>query len=701
MTRQVVIGPDGKLAYADELPRVPPTRAQAKAAGQPRKSFLERVGATVKENAVEAGAQVNKLRQGFTLGLADPIAAGIIGGVEALENDTNFVDEYRKARGQQAVRQQRINEQAGTLGTVAEFAGGMAAPLGTGQRAVNAVNALRTRAGGEALGRFGQYVTRGGAQGATAGAATSLIGQQDFSDLGRVAVDTARDTTVGGLLGATLGVAAPAAASGVKYVNRLRKGAQGRVERALEAKAAAEEQIIAAIKRGGTIPAAESRIAAMTAQGAEPVIADASRTTRDAMRTLTDRGARGAQELEDKLVTRAERRGGRLRGAIEDISGISPQATTAAVQRANRMQRQAIGGVDYAPGGPLDNPFILTPQQNRVLTSRVAPGKPADQTFRRLYREAVETIKANPNFRAPGRDEPATARVIDETLRGYRQEITRLYKAGEGNKATALRAQFDELRAALRTQNPDYAAILDRQARGLAKERAVAEAEKLSGGIFTKPRETMDAIRQIAHPDDLNATRGVLLDKLFTQTGNRAAYRKLKDALSDPNQVEQRELIDFIMGGPQNTKRLQDWMDAERQGLLTEQRLGNSATTRNLASAEQFESDRLIAAGNAARAGAGVATGSPGMFANAALNSIRYGVAAARGANQAVVDPAMLMLMRRTAKPGDLTRMEQKALREAQRRAQRRAGPAGAVGRAGGIAVTDVTSPGNNYDEEY
>jgi hypothetical protein len=681
----------------------PATRTEARQAGVPRKGMLGRytdaVGDTLKRDA----SYLRRIQNGLLLGQRPRIEAGVDAAIDTLSGKGGFRENYDRAILPARRREAKLRRDTeGFAGEAAEFAGGMLVPTGSGNLAVKGVNKVLEGAGKSQLGRVGQYLTRGGAQGGTIGGITAALNSQDLTNVKDVAERFAGGAGWGTAIGAGLGFAAPVASSALTYGRRLAQGQKGRIERALEGRAAAEEQVIEAVKRGGSISAAESRIAAMNQQGAEPILADASRTTRDAMRTLTDRGAKGAQELEDALVSRADRRGGRLRNVIEDISGINSGATTAETLRTTQQARKAVGEGQYAPGGPLDKPFLLTPQQNKALTARVAPGNPADRTFRQFYKEAVETINANPNFRAPKAGEPATARVIDETLRLYRQRINQLYKAGEGNQAAALRAQFDALREGLRKQNPDYASILDYQARGLAKERAIVEAEKIAGGIFTKPRETMDAIRQISHPDDVNAVRGVLADRLFRETGNRAAYRKLRGALNDPNQPEAREVVDFIMGGQGGTKRLEDWLSAERQGVLTEQRLGNSATSRNLAAAEQFESDRLIALGNAGRAGAGVVTGSPGMVANALLNTTRYGAAAARGANQAVVDPAMLALMRRTAKPGDLTRMEQKALREAQRRAKRRAAPANLVGSGAGVGVANMMYPGSPavFDEE-
>jgi hypothetical protein len=705
MSAKLVVDADGNIVEYAPAPVASPTRQQAKTQGVPRKSraaeMWDDYTQAVKENVQRDGAILNRVREGFTLGIAEPISAGIIGGVQALQDGTDIRDEYRAERGRMARRSARIRQQAGLAGEVGQFVGGMAAPLGTGQRAVDTVNKIRKGAGAaKELGRVGQYVTRGTQQGAISGGITSLAQQDDLSNLPRVVGEVGRDMLAGGAGGAALGFVAPAAATAVAGVKRLLPG--GRFGAARGAVEEAQANILDQVNRASDIPAAERRVAEMREQGVGPVLADVSRATQDNVRALSDLGVRGADEIAEKLDIRSERRGGRLRNVMEQISGINSSVTAAEFKRGQQTARKAIGESQYAVGGALDTPFLLTPQQNKALMSRAVPGNPADRTFRKFYEDALETYNANPNNIPHKRWNIApSGRVMDETLRLYRQRINQLYKSGQGNEGAALRAQFDALREGLRRQNPEYADILDFQARGLAKERAIDEAGKIAAGIFSKPREVLDALRQVGHPEDVNAMRGVLADRLFRETGNRRAHTQIKRALADPNQPEARQVIDFIMGGPERTAKLQKWLDAEAPAIRTEGRLGGPNTSTNqMAMLNAVGADMESAGANVARLGAGIVTGSPGMATNAGALSYKYGKRLSDMVRRMQVAPAELKLLRKDVKEGDLTRMERRVLQRAAKRAARRAGPAAAAGRGGGYAVANVTRPGNTYEDE-
>lgn len=637
-----------------------------------------------------------RVGSGATFGLDKRLRAGISAIGDKIKGE-RLGDAYDRNLIAERRAEVALKDRTGLAGDVAEFGGALVTPVKGAGLAIKGARALRR---GKDLGRLGQYVIGGMGAGATSGALEGAARSEDLTDIPQVAGNTLKAAGIGALTGGALGAAAIPIGGAVRSaVRAVRPG--GRFAAGREAVEAGEHALINQIERGGSVSKAEQRIGELSDQSAEPRLADVSAQTQSALRALTDKGVKGTDEAQAIFKERGVRRGGRLRSVIERVSGVDSAVTSAARQRTMEAVRKAEGGTDYALGGALDQPMLLTPQQQKLLKSQLQPGTPADRTFVKMFNKAVDTVKANPNALPSKPGEPATARVLDETLRGYRQKISRLYKAGKGNEATALRGQFDALRGALREQNPQYADIIDNQARRLATERAAKLGDKWGGKIFENPREVMDEItrlRRSAHADDIEAFRGSLADRAFTLTGSRASMpAKIQKAISDPLQPEGKALWDFILGGEAKTAEAMKWLKAEEITAATERKLGGSQTSTNLEGLEGLDENTVNAMMNLGRAGVGAATGSPGMLANALALTGKYTGRAIAGKNIEASRKIQLKNLMRRVERGKLTRMQLRAKQKEAIRAARRQQGTNVLGRAAGYPAAVF----NTEDEEY
>lgn len=734
MPRVLVRGPDGQLRYVneDEEAKKPATRKERVSQGQPRKQPVDRQARAERASSLAGSLFGNILQSGGNpiMGLANAAVDYFRGdddpakpaaqvkadlGARALSGGTFGLDKRLRAatgaaldRGGYGANREaeeraevRRRGRTGFAGDVAEFGGAMAVPIGGGVRAIKAANAARLARGGKELGKVTQGVLGGTVTGGLSGLAEGAARSPDFTEVNRTIGDALTSGAYGAGVGAVLGPAAGFAGSAI------RKGTEtlsrsGRRRLAREALEDAEQRIIQNMDEAGlNVGRADERIAEMVAAGSEPRIADIAGINRSRLRALTDKGTRGTDQAAAVLDERSVQRGGRLRNIIANISGIGADTLSAAEARTSRAARKAQGSIDYAPGGPIDQPMNLTPQQVALLQKRVAPTSKADAQFQKLYADAVETVNANPNNPRIDPDGPATGRAIDEMLRGYRQKITALYKAGKGNRAAALRAQFDALRDTLREQNPEYAAMVDDQARGLAEERAFAEGDKLAKSIFNDPRAVMDGISQIPHPEDKAAIRTALVSRLFSQSGNPANLsEKILRQLRDPNQPEARKMWDFVFGGPEKTDEALKWLRAEHEGALTERRLLGTQTSANMAGLDRLDADSVDIASGIGRALGGTATLNPAMATSGGLQAAKaMGARIAQPGIDALNQAELKTLMRRVER-GDLTRMQQRALKTKERRIKRRSKSVTAGGRAAGYLTGKVTQRSPD-DEEY
>lgn len=702
---------NGNLKYVDEgegfsgaKPAL--SRKQAKAAGTPRKALadLERGKNFINDIPVigKANKVLQDLRSGFTFGL-DKRASAL--GTSLAEAATGQGFNYsRNLEREKQEEAQRAGE-TGLAGTTARFVGGMAVPIGGAGTAIKLAEKVR---GGKELGRFGTYLVGGAGAGATGGALGGAA-EADWSDPEDIARRTATGAGGGALLGSALGGGGALVAPQARRIVQSVGGRRARRAMARDIVESAQTRALETVERGGSLKAAERELADAEARNAEPMLADVNIAARGEAKRLQNRGLRGADEAAQTAVTRSNRRGGRLRNAIAEISGIAPQTLAQRSGRTVRKARLDEGEEGYASAGFLDNAAPESRVIDEILNKSDASNTEAHAIVRKAFKDANDAIDINrelpnpfvmvPREGAPGGEVAwPTMRAVDLVIRDLRGKADTLYKSD-----TALAEGINSVRKALQKelrQNGEYADLLDQQAAGLAKESAIKFAQANGSKVLSNPREVLDDLmtKYADKPEELQAIRSALVSEMFDKTRSRTLPKQVLDSIDDPNQPEAKALWDFIMDGPENTNKLRNWIKGELPATAVDRYLaGNVSATGELTQGGADSAGQI--AGAVGRAAIGQATGNTAMMAGNVTNAVTRAMDAVRKGPGAMAEDALLLrILTRKARSGDLTKMERRALRRAKRQKAERERLLNRTGRVIGMGIGGI-QPGEGKED--
>jgi hypothetical protein len=511
----------------------------------------------------ETGAGIlRKAAQGFTFNLMDEGigAAHALGkvfqGKDAMER------EYRIARDTE--RQLNETQANGTGGAIAEIAGALANPIGTGAKALQFIGKAGKFAAPVA--KIGQRLERapavvqGIAAGANQGALNAVGADESANGVGDLVTRAGQGAIAGGIGGGVLG----AATTGV------RRAAQILSDRApAAAERVAYGKIGNMLERAGVTPArAEREIAVTNARGGDAVLGDmspglASQTGALAKRPDVAPSNDMIKRSRGRLADRGERFDAELR---RHVGNADADAHIDAINAARKGQ----GKVDYEQA--LDGKFHWN-QQLQDFVDKADPeihdafrkgahlASLHDQDIAQLGMKIGEDGKPIITSTTP------SMRVFDYTKRAMDTKIGAALRAGDEPLAAGLSNQLGKFKQMIMGANPDYAPALAKQRDAFERVSATQLGLDVVSRMRKEPRKVLKELQALDPSKHADARQGIadaLID-LRTQKVDPVAF--LQSVSRSP---EQRKILEFMFNGKGNLGRFRRFMDRETRTADTD-----------------------------------------------------------------------------------------------------------------------------------
>lgn len=546
----------------------------------------------------------------------------------------------REIRNQEKQEYRRDNP---ITSTVAEIAGSLAMPVGTGATALRGAGSVLSRIApraGEALGRAGARVanagsvTKGGLIGANAGTLNAAGSSENIDQ-------TAGDAALGGVVGAGLGVGLGTLGRAVQGGARILRDRSGK-----QAKTVAAQQVQKMLERGDITPEqANKMIQKANREGGDMMLMDVTPgLTSEAGVLSRNTNLKNANKLIQRGESRAEARRGRIAGKIEDTAELpSGVGSFDALREGDILKatRGAMGQRQYAQGGVMDGKIEWTDEVENAVKS--APN------FQKMMVRAVERARQfGDDIAAQVNGERVPSmRVWDYLKRAYDEEIGPMVRAGNREGAAAYSAELGRIKEQIIKANPGYAKILTAQRDYFQRQEALEMGSKLWKDLAKNPRQTNRYLDDLAaeNPSAFDEARVGMIDKLIndvlTSSNPVSVLTKVK------NEQATRRAMETLFGDKTKYNRFMRYLRTEAKGAQADAmtRYSGQSQTSRMSQANAGTSSDLAELGVAGAAG-----GAFGGVMGAVANPARRMMQMAKVISESAQDEIAKMLM---SKGGD------------------------------------------------
>lgn len=503
---------------------------------------------------------VRSIASGITFGWADEFAAKMD---ELTGRGGTYEQNIKKERARDAqipVSIQLPGEIAGAVGSAV-----LTAPLA----------AWRAIASTSALPQWMRFAALGGVEGALAGAGNATEDNR------------ASGAAVGAAIGAPVGAVAPSIVRGVQSV-------AGGIRNAVSPEAGAAADIGRAMVRDQSTPAdlAAGMVAARADRGGVATLADVGGEN---VRGLTERIAQtpgaGRSQVVPALTERQTAQLGRISDDLASLTGTrqsAHQATEDVVREraaaASPLYQRAYDAGDVPVWSPGLERLSASPTVQNAMQGAVRvwqdnaiadgfgamnPGAMVDRGGRLSFLNGRVPVFPNIQFW------DYTKRIVDD-------QVGAALRAGEDQKARTLTRLSQTLRNELDQIVPEYRAARDAWAGPSAYLNAIEEGRSVLSRSMSSD-EFAASFRRLS-PSEQEGYRIGAVSSIVSKMGNDPA--KLADLTKYLRAPEVREKIAAMMPTPEAAQAWQRRLNFEvRSSELTARTLGNSATARRLAEA--------------------------------------------------------------------------------------------------------------------
>jgi hypothetical protein len=507
----------------------------------------------------------HKFVQGLTFNNLDELNAGahalVFGGLNAIKHGD--IREIGRDYGFQKDVEHEIDRRGdGVGGTVAEIAGALANPIGTGAKGLQALKfAPRLVKAGDALERAPALV-QGVVAGANQGALNAVGSADDSSHLLR---DTANGALGGGIAGGMFGGA----------VTGLRRAGQIFADRGENAaERVAYNHIANMLGKADISPTtAQRRLLVDNGRGGDNMVMDLSpglgaQASALAKRPEIPTSNRMIERAQDRIAERPDRLDEQLRAGISTPSGEDATGHINAVTGA----RKAHGDIDYKAA--LDGKFAWNHELQDFVDHAPAEVHAAfrdgahladlhDQDIGQLGMHIGEDGK--PIFNTT-----PSMRVFDYTKRAMDAKISAALKSGDNAYASGLSNQLNKFKALVSKANPDYAPILAKQRDSYQQVEATNTGLQIVQRLKKDPRQLATELNALPPEKQDDARTGILQAMLGMHNNRKDTVAFLKSISNSP---DQRPVMEFVFGGKQNYTRFEKWMNSELKGRTVDQKI--------------------------------------------------------------------------------------------------------------------------------
>jgi hypothetical protein len=588
-------------ARADFLARNKPTKpgtVNVKPLTAEEKEAKRRVDFGKKHGLGSSGLErmfTNGITSNFMDNIGSAVNAATFGTARAIKKgDVGEIGkEYRIS---QLVEKARDKEAAnGTGGTIAEIAGALANPIGTGSTALKAMTfSPRAVKIGKALDEA-PAVVQGIAAGSLQGGLNAL-GASD-GDLGKAG----QGFLAGGIGGGAMG----GVASGV------RRGVQILRDRAPEAaERVAHTRIGNMLDNSGKTPAQiEREMAVSKARGGDPMLMDMTPGLRAQAGALSRRpdvptSNKMIERGEARILDRPAKYEQKLREHITPSTGTDAAAHTASVHGA----RKAHGDLDYKAA--LDGKFHWNDSLQKVIDDvpEMQAAMRDGAKLASLYDQDIGKLgmRVGPDG-AVTLDATPSMRVFDYAKRAMDAKIAAAYKSGDNALAGGLSNQLTKFKTLITDANPQYAAALAKQRDYFQRAEATELGMSVVSRLKSEPKAVLAELRALDPTKYDDARTGIADAMIALRAQKQDPVAFFKGLARTP---EQRKVLEFAFNGKGNLSRFERWLDrelrAKKADVLTAP--GRQSETARFAAAD----DSLEGVGGVAEHGLrGFAFGGP------------------------------------------------------------------------------------------
>jgi hypothetical protein len=564
---------------------------------------------------------------------------GIGGGIKSALRGRGFRDGYSVNREIREQEKSEARTRNPIAGTVAEIAGSLANPIGTGASTLKGAGTLASRvlpSVGARLTGAGTRLANAGsiAKGVATGVNVGALNAAGSSEsLDQVPGDAAAGALFGGAFGGALSVAGRAGQGAFRILRDRSPKAAKRV---------AFEQINKALERGEISPEVASKmLAKANREGGDAMLMDLSpNLTSMALNLSRNPNLRTSNAMIARGEQRATSRAGRIAGKIEGTAEL-PQGIRDfnALREADTLSgaRKGQGGFGYGKGGALDNELSWTKELEDGVRS--APN------FERLMQAAfnrAEQFGDDIGRIDEGKVIPSM-RVWDYLKREYDSIIKQSYRAGDETSAAAYSAELGRIKDHIVAANPRYERVLAAQRDYFQQENALRLGEQLWKDLAKSPRQTGRKLASMK-PKELDQARVGMIDKLINDVLTSPNPLTVLAKVTNASNPAQRKVLETVFGSKQRYNQFMRYLRTEISGQRSDsvtRYAGQSQTSRAQQAGAAIEGDmaELGVAGTS-----GVAFGGP---AGGAANIARSLMRKASITSEAAQDEIAKLLMSR------------------------------------------------------
>lgn len=500
---------------------------------------------------------VGSFMQGMTLGFGDELR-GVGGAIkDVVMNGDSFGDAYNRNVAAERAGLEAYRDENPKMAFATEMAGG----------AVPSILAALATGGGSAPATIAQVAKQGAKLGAATGAVYGA-GQ------GEGLTDRAMRAGIGGATGAATGFAAPYAVEGVKAAARV-------VPRMLPggANRAADYAILRNMQRDNVTPqdvALRMRDAAALGKPATP--ADlGGKNMQGLADAVTNAPGEGLQIAKTALELRSRSGLSRISRDIAGAFGTQKRAMAAIKDSVARQKAQAT---------PLYQQAYQQPVPPQVLA---AFGTETKRGFgAKALSDAEKIIQATHGVDRIDQAPPVA--VIDAWKQAMDDQWKSLKRAGEANKARAIRQQIDAVIPALDQAVPVYKSAREAFSGEANVQDAVEEGLKILDDKYG-----VDRLREwwsMASPSEKEGFRIGAASRLNDKLGSdKAKFPDLTKHLRDP---ATQEKIATIIENPAALKRWRDAFSLEERMAETLAKTNNSSTSYRQAARQDLDDMGIV-----------------------------------------------------------------------------------------------------------
>ncbi len=598
-------------------------------------------------NTVNPLNWVGGLGEAGVLANFDDELQGVGRGLRSFVEGKGFSSGYdvgREMRNQEKYEARRDNP---VSGTVAEIAGSLLNPVGTGAGALKTGGAIASRVApraGNVLSRAGRAVdgagaiTKGVLTGVNTGALNAAGSSEDLNDLpGGVAFGAA----LGGGLGGGLGLLGRAGQGAYRIMRDRSPAASKRV---------AAQEVQKMLERGEITPeTANKMIQKANREGGDMMLMDVNPNLTSTAGALSrNTNIRSSNKLVSRGESRADARRSRIASKIEETAELP-----AGVKDFNALRegdellagRKGASGRDYADNGVMDAKFDWSDNLEDAVTS--APN------FERLMNNAFSRAQQfGDDLGVMGVNDGVkkvipSMRVWNYLKREYDSVIKQAYRAGDETTGAAYSAELGRIKSAIMEANPQYADVLKVQQDFFQKQKALEFGQSIWKKLATEPRQTRRALDSLKaqSPDQFNMARVGVIDDLINRV--LTADNPLRVITRVKQDTEARQVLEMMFGNKQRYNQFMRFLRKEADGARAD------AMTRY---GGQSQTSRIQQAGNSldndlAELGVGAASGAAfGGIMGAPANVARRLIQMSKGVSNDAQDEIAKMLM---SKGGD------------------------------------------------